>query len=64
MPDSDAPLDSEDGRVLQWRLTILEEAGYPPWPALLLASADVDLHEAVKLLKRGCSPETALSILT
>lgn len=35
-----------------------------PWPALILASADVDLHAAVKLLKQGCSPETALSILT
>lgn len=65
MADAQAPTEiSEDGRVLAWRIAVLEEAGYEAWPALLLASADVDLHKAVDLLKQGCSPETALSILT
>ena len=43
---------------------VLREAGYPPEDALLLAiDPDVDLHEAVALLERGCKVETALRIL-
>ena len=41
-----------------WRATELERAGYPP-----AARNDVDLHHAVELLQKGCSPELAVAIL-
>lgn len=55
---------SEIDRVEQWRHEALERAGYSPEAALVLAAShDVDLHEAVELLERGCSVELALQIL-
>ncbi|MBA2424173.1 MAG: hypothetical protein H0W35_02275 [Actinobacteria bacterium] len=55
---------SEIDRIEQWRHEELERAGYDPESALVLsASHDVDLHEAVGLLERGCSVELALQIL-
>ena len=54
----------ESHTVEMWRVDVLREAGYPPEDALLLAiDPDVDLHEAVALLERGCKVETALRIL-
>ena len=57
---SDANREIED-----WRLYVLTEAGYPLEGAEELARRrDIDLHEAVELVKkRGCAPETALAIL-
>jgi hypothetical protein len=56
--------DQEAERVEAWRVEELERAGYDPEAAAELASrADVDLHLAVDLLRDGCSPELALSIL-
>ena len=50
--------------VLLWRLEQLEDAGYDTDDAFLLSEcADVDLHEAVALLRAGCPSETALRIL-
>jgi hypothetical protein len=50
--------------VEQWRLDTLERAGYDAESAAVLAaSPEVDLHEAVSLLKRGCSVPLALQIL-
>ena len=56
--------DTELERVEHWRAKELERAGYDRKAARELASRhDVDLHRAVKLLERGCSPELALRIL-
>ena len=56
--------ETEDGRVVRWRLETLVRAGYPETDALLLAELTlVDLHLATDLLRRGCSPDTALRIL-
>jgi hypothetical protein len=53
----------EHSKVESWRLHVLIEAGYPLPLAERLAGSEVDLHRAVKLLDRGCTPETAAEIL-
>ncbi len=56
--------DEERQRIERWRLDALERAGYPPASAVEVAVRhDVDLHLAISLLERGCSPELALRIL-
>ena len=58
------PFDTELERIEQWRAEELERAGYGVADAEELAARhDVDLHLAVELLKRGCAPELAMSIL-
>jgi hypothetical protein len=55
---------TEQELVESWRATELERAGYPPAVAAELAGRmDVDLHLAVEMLSKGCSPELALNIL-
>ena len=55
---------SERDRIEQWRHEALERAGYDPEAAVVLAASDdIDLHEAVSLLERGCTVELALQIL-
>jgi len=55
---------SEVDRIEQWRHEELERAGYDAESALVLAAShDVDLHDAVRLLKRGCTVDLALQIL-
>ena len=55
---------SELDRIERWRHEELERAGYDPKSALVLAAKhDIDLHEAVDLLRRGCSVDLALQIL-
>jgi hypothetical protein len=55
---------SELEQVVRWRAAELERGGYPPEAAARVAARhDVDLHRAVELLERGCSPELALKIL-
>ena len=55
---------SEMDRIEQWRHEELQRAGYDAESALVLAAShDVDLHEAVRLLKRGCTVDLALQIL-
>ncbi len=55
---------SEIDRIEQWRHEALERAGYDAESALVLAAShDVDLHDAVDLLNRGCSVDLALQIL-
>ena len=50
--------------VEAWRAEQLELAGYGAAAAAELAARqDVDLHEAVELLTRGCGLELALKIL-
>jgi hypothetical protein len=50
--------------VVCWRFEALLQAGYDAGSALLLAGrADVDLHQAARLVERGCPPALALQIL-
>jgi hypothetical protein len=51
-------------RVEGWRREELLRAGYTAAAAAELAArADVDLHRAIELVKNGCPPELARSIL-
>ncbi len=55
---------TEVERIERWRLEELLRAGYSPDGAAALAGRlDIDLHEAVALLERGCPAEVALRIL-
>lgn len=55
---------SEDERVLLWRVDMLERAGYDEEAAVALAlRRDVDLHQALALVERGCPHHTAVRIL-
>jgi hypothetical protein len=59
MPASDTGQQVED-----WRAAQLIAAGYPADDALELAArSDVDLHQAVALLKNGCPIDVAARIL-
>lgn len=60
-----APLwnENEPGKVESWRLHILLQAGYPVHLAERIAASEVDLHDAVELLKRGCEAHIAAEIL-
>jgi hypothetical protein len=56
--------ETEKERIERWRAEELVRAGFEPAAASLLASrADVDLHYAIDLLRRGCPAELALDIL-
>jgi hypothetical protein len=55
---------NEQELVEQWRAEELERAGYSAQAAAELAMrTDVDLHDAIGLLQKGCTPELALEIL-
>jgi hypothetical protein len=55
---------SEMDRIEHWRHQELQRAGYDAESALVLAAShDVDLHDAVRLLKLGCTVDLALQIL-
>jgi len=57
-------VESELDRIVRWRGEELERAGYSPdGAAALAARLEVDLHEAIDLVKRGCPPEIAQRIL-
>jgi hypothetical protein len=50
--------------VIDWRRRELRRAGYDRRQASKLAARlEVDLHQAVELVKRGCAPATAVQIL-
>ena len=50
--------------LLRWRFEQLMRAGYDAGSAMILAShVEVDLHDATRLLARGCPPETAMQIV-
>jgi hypothetical protein len=56
--------ETENERIERWRYEALLRAGYEPSAARRIAERqDVDLHNAVELLERGCSPELAAAIL-
>lgn len=57
-------IDTEDGRVVNWRAEELIRAGFDEFDALELAfERHVDLHRAIELVRRGCPPATAARIL-
>jgi hypothetical protein len=61
LTDLDSPVATQ---VLRWRLRTLLEAGYLYSDALQLAKAgDVDLHTAIRLVRRGCPSALAVRIL-
>jgi hypothetical protein len=50
--------------VADWRRSVLEQAGFEPLLAdELAAQPDLDLHEALNLVDRGCPPHLAARIL-
>jgi hypothetical protein len=56
--------ETEDERVIRWRMEQLSNAGYS-WACAMVIAAnrDVDLHRAVGLVRQGCPVETAVRIL-
>jgi hypothetical protein len=55
---------TEQELVERWRAQELERAGFPEDVAAELAMRnDVDLHRAIELLGKGCSPDLAADIL-
>lgn len=54
----------EAAEVLAWRFDALCRSGFDlDAAAVLAANVEVDLHQAVDLVGRGCSPELATRIL-
>jgi hypothetical protein len=50
--------------VVRWRFEELLDAGYDAATAAALARrVEIDLHLAVRLVRNGCPPDTAVSIL-
>jgi hypothetical protein len=57
-------IETELDRVERWRTAELMRVGFAGDDAVALAARlDVDLHEAIELVKRGCPPELAFRIL-
>ena len=57
-------IETELDRVERWRTAELMRVGLPGDDAVALAARfDVDLHEAIELVQRGCPPELAVRIL-
>jgi hypothetical protein len=56
--------ETEDERVIRWRMEQLANAGYS-WACsmVIAANRDIDLHQAVELVRRGCPVDTAVRIL-
>ena len=60
----DSPGRRVDPDVREWRRRVLEQAGFDRDVARqLAASRDVDLHDLLNLVDRGCPPELAARIL-
>jgi hypothetical protein len=57
-------VETESERVERWRTAELMRVGFAGDDAVVLAArTDVDLHEAIELVQRGCPPELAVRIL-
>ena len=58
-------VETELERVERWRTSELIRVGFPGDDAVALAARfDVDLHEAIELVERGCPPQLAIRILS
>jgi hypothetical protein len=54
----------EAADVLAWRFDLLCRGGFDIESAAVVASnVEVDLHDALELVDRGCEPQTAIRIL-
>jgi hypothetical protein len=57
-------VETELELVERWRTAKLFEAGFTGEDAIELAARlDIDLHDALALVERGCPPEVATRIL-
>ena len=57
-------VETETERVERWRTAELMRVGFAGDDAVALAArTDVDLHEAIELVRRGCPVELAVRIL-
>jgi hypothetical protein len=57
-------VETELERVERWRTAELMRVGFAGDDAVALAArTEVDLHEAIELVERGCPPELAVRIL-
>jgi hypothetical protein len=57
-------VETELERVERWRTAELMRVGFAGDDAVVLAArTDVDLHEAIELVQRGCPIELAVRIL-
>jgi len=57
-------VETETERVERWRTSELMRVGFAGDDAVALAARfDVDLHQAIELVERGCPPELAVRIL-
>ena len=65
MPTADTTFQETEQEIVErWRAQELERAGFPEDKANELAMrTDVDLHAAINLIRRGCTPELAAQIL-
>jgi hypothetical protein len=64
MPATDEIIETELERVERWRAAELVRVGFAGDDAVALAARfDVDLHDAIALVQRGCPPELAVRIL-
>jgi hypothetical protein len=58
-------VETELERVERWRTSELMRVGFPGDDAVALAARmDVDLHEAIELVQRGCPTQLAIRILS
>ena len=65
MPTADTTFQETEQEIVErWRAQELERAGFPEDVATELATrTDVDLHAAIDLIRRGCTPDLAARIL-
>ena len=64
MPAAEEIVETELERVERWRTAELMRVGLAGDDAVALAvRLDVDLHEAIALVHRGCPPELVARIL-
>jgi hypothetical protein len=57
------PRETEEDRILAWRLHQLLELGLPTSMAEKVAASHADLHEIEHLLQHGCAPDLAAEIV-
>lgn len=55
--------ETEDDRIMHWRLEQFAALGFEPLVAEMLAASEADLHEARALVATGCTLPLALKIL-
>jgi hypothetical protein len=65
MPAAHEIVETEAERVERWRTSELMRVGFAGDDAVVLAARfDIDLHDAIALVERGCPPALAIRILS